>query len=499
MEIEPLALREYFAAVSDADWSQSVPDELDWQPLEGFRMRPHYRRSSRTFAHVSTRAGWRLRLNGHASMASELFQYGATAIGIESAADLPEARLSEILRAFKDKNIPCFFECAGKSNRVLSRLKSAARSLDLQAEELQGAVALHATRPMKDHEKLLNAANGTSYKTIQINLLPWHRAGADAAQELAAATGLLAHTMASLGATSAAPRIYFTMPVGTRYLMAIAKMRALRHLARLVYKAFGVPTGKIVIEGVPSPRHQTTLDEDTHLVRITLQCMAAAIGGCDIITVDGPAARRIPLIMQHEAAMDQAIDPAAGAWYIEEMTDKLARAAWKLFQKIESMGGFFAAESWLGEQIAASANDRMQHIRNGRQTFVGVNRYPDLSQQAQPHMPGSGRLAEPFEALRMNVQSLVDPLAITLLTGPPEATSWIKRVLACAGLTPQAASKKSDLSIAFSLAQAEKIKSRGDVIVVLDQPPESSPEWPVLVTGGDFVTAAELVLDMATR
>lgn len=499
MKSEPLALRDYFASVSDADWSQFVPDELDWHPLEGFRVRPYYRQSSRTFTHVSTRAGWRLRLNGHASMASELLQFGATAIGIESAADLPEAQLSEILRAVKDKNIPCFFECAGKSNRVLSRLKSAARALELQAEELQGAVALDATRPMKDHEKLLNAANGTSYKTIQINLLPWHCAGADAAQELATATGLLAHTMASLGATSAAPRIYFSMPVGTRYLMAIAKVRALRHLACLVYKAFGVPTGKIVVESVPSPRHQTILDEDTHLVRITLQCMAAAIGGSDMITVDGPAARRIPLIMQHEAAMDQAIDPAAGAWYIEELTDKLARAAWMLFQEMEAMGGFFASESWLDEQIAGSSDRRKQQIRNGQQTFVGVNRYPDLSQQVRPHMPGRGRLAKPFEDLRSRVQSLTDPPAITLLTGPPRVTNWIKGVLKCAGLAPQTASEKSDLSIAFSLAQAKRIKTGNDVIVVLDQPAETTPEWPVLVTGGDLVAAAELVLEMATR
>lgn len=499
MKTEPLALHEHFASVNDAEWSQLVPEELDWRPLEGFRVRPYYRQSPRTHSHVTTHAGWRLRLNGPASSAPELIQYGATAIGIESAAELKEVQLRELLRAIEDKNISCFFECAGESIRVLSRLKSAARTLNLQEEELQGAVALDATRPMKDHETLLNAANGTSYKTIQINLLPWHRAGADCAQELAAATGLLAHTMASLGATSAAPRIYFTMPVGTRYLMAIAKMRALRHLARLVYRAFGVPTGKIVIEGVPSPRHQTTLDEDTHLVRITLQCMAAAIGGCDIITVDDPAARRIPLIMQHEAAMDQAIDPAAGAWYIEEMTDKLARAAWKLFQEMEAMGGFFAAESWFDEQIAGSSDKRKQQIRNGQQTFVGVNRYPDLSQQVRPHMPGRGRLAKPFEDLRSRVQSLIDPPAITLLTGPPEATNWIMGVLKCAGLTPQTTSEKSDLSIAFSLAQAKRIEPGNDVIVVLDQPAETTPEWPVLVTGGDLVAAAELVLDLATR
>ena len=499
MESEPLALREYFPSVSDAEWSRLVPDELDWHPMEGFRVRPYYRQSTRTHSHAYTHTGWRLRLNGHATTASQLIQYGATAIGVESAAELTEGQISSLLSAVKDKNIPCFFECAGNSIRVLSRLKSAARSLNMQEDELQGAVALDATRPIEELKALSNASEGTSYKTIQINLLPWHRAGADDAQELAIALSLLSNCLASLEATASAQRIYFTVPAGTRYLMTIAQMRALRHLARMVYEAFGISGGHTHIEGVPSPRRQTTLDEDTHLVRITLQCMAAAIGGCDVIAVKGPHARRIPLIMRHEAAMDHAVDPAAGAWYIEELTDRLARAAWELFQKIESMGGFCAAESWLCDQIAASANDRMQHIRNGRQTFVGVNRYPDLSQQAQPHMPGSGRLAEPFEALRMNVQSLIDPPAITLLTGPPEAISWIKRVLACAGLTPQAASKKSDLSIAFSLAQAEKIKSRGDVIVVLDQPPESSPEWPVLVTGGDLVTAAELVLDMATR
>ena len=498
MAAEPLALRKYFAPTPDAEWQRLVPDSLEWQPLEGISMRPYYSRSDRSYPPAFTRAGWRLRLNGPATQTEELLARGATALGIENADELDIPQLSDLLHRLMSTRTPSFFECRGEAQRVMKRLLAAARNSGFPATELHGAVALEATAAPDNHKALLNDAATTHYRTIRVDLMPWHKAGATCVQELAVALSLLVRCLRTLDAGVAARRLYFSVPVGTRYLMHIARLRALRHLTAQVYEAFGLPQMSACIEGVPSPRHKTSSDPDTHLVRITLQCMAAAIGGCDVITPEGLIAGRIPLILQHETRLTRTADPAAGAWYIETLTEKLARSAWELFQKMEAMGGYDETRGWLRQQVAHSDERRNKQIRSGKQPFIGVNCYPDLSRPVPARTIRDGRVAVPFEGLRRRVQELEDTLAVRLLNGPPNAHTWIKRVLKCAGLTPrEGAMDGSDLVVAFSEGQVADINA--PVILVVEAPVEAPPGWPALVVGGDMVAAAERMLALMTR
>ena len=495
MAAEPLAIGDHFAPVRDEHWESLVPSSLDWHPPEGITMRPFYRQSSYTYAHAQTR--WRLRLNGQASNVPELLKSGATAIGIDDASELNTGQLTTLLGELKGRDVPCFIENRHQPLKVLSKLREASDAANIRCSELHGAVSLDATAAPARHAELLTAAEGSNYRTIKIDLTAWHLAGANCVQEMAAAMSLLTHCIAHLGPKRVSNRIYFVVPVGTRYLMQIARLRALRHLANLVWGAFGISNTSTYICGKPSLRHWTLLDPDTHLVRVTLQCMAAAVGGCNVIEVDGGVAGRIPLIMEHEAAIAHTLDPAAGAWYLEVLTDKLARDAWKMFQEMEAQGGYFSAQDWLDEQIEASADKLSMRVRCGQQPFIGVNRYCDATKPVNTKAHATGRLAAPFEALRRQVNDFQAPPRICLLPGSSNARSWIKLALECAGLTTQDTASDAQVTVAFSIAQAETAAAH--MVLVLDELPEQSLKWPILLSGGDMVDAAEQIIGLINQ
>lgn len=163
--------------------------------------------------------------------------------------------------------------------------------------------------------------------------------------------------------------------------------------------------------------NKSVYDPYTNLLRATTEAMAAAIGGADTLLVephgfDAHLAINVQRILAEEAHLDVVADPAGGAYFIEALTDALAREAWALLQQIEAAGGHQAAvrAGLLDQQLAALRAARMQAVTSRRRTLVGVNDYPDLADHAPaagpfPEPEGEGaltplRLAAPFEALR---------------------------------------------------------------------------------------------------
>jgi methylmalonyl-CoA mutase len=170
-----------------------------------------------------------------------------------------------------------------------------------------------------------------------------------------------------------------------------------------------------------------------NLLRTTVACAGAAFGGAEAITVlpftwalgkPDAFARRIArnthLVLQEESAAARVTDPAHGSWYVETLTDDLAKAAWALFQDIEANGGMAAAleSGFIQDKIARVAEARAGDIAHGRVELTGVSAFPRLGDDGvriEPHPPfepvavngGTSvtplrprRLAEPFERLR---------------------------------------------------------------------------------------------------
>ena len=132
-------------------------------------------------------------------------------------------------------------------------------------------------------------------------------------------------------------------------------------------------------------RNKSVYDRYTNLLRATTEALSAALGGCDRLTVepfgfDAHLALNVQRMLQEEAHLDAVADPAGGSYYIEALTDSLAREAWKLFQQVEAEGGYAKALASGSIDKALAASPR--GAREGRR-------------RAAPHAGGRQQLPQP--------------------------------------------------------------------------------------------------------
>jgi methylmalonyl-CoA mutase len=234
----------------------------------------------------------------------------------------------------------------------------------------------------------------------------FHNSGANAVQELAFA---LAAGVDRLAADAA--EIDFVYAVGSNYFFEIAKLRAARLLWSQATRAFGKPV-PMRLYAKTAIANKSLYDRCTNLLRVTTEALSAVLGGCDTLIVEpfefpDRLATNVQLLLKHEAHLNTEADPAAGSYYIEWLTDQLAREAWKLFQQVESHGGYAKAHEFVGNLIAASREALETAIASRRRTLVGVNNYPDLQETTvspDAAVRFDWRLAEPLERIRMRTE-----------------------------------------------------------------------------------------------
>ncbi|MEM6397753.1 MAG: methylmalonyl-CoA mutase family protein [Bacteroidota bacterium] len=149
--------------------------------------------------------------------------------------------------------------------------------------------------------------------------------------------------------------LQFAVTQGTNYFVEIAKLRALRLLWSNVLEGFGIKDGQTTIAAHTDPEVFEE-DKNQNLLRITSQGMSAVVGGADLVflrppdaspfNLDGTTdfgrrmARNVQQLLRLESGFEELNDPAAGSYFIDQLTDKLAREAWGKFLEIEQNGGF---------------------------------------------------------------------------------------------------------------------------------------------------------------
>jgi methylmalonyl-CoA mutase len=240
-------------------------------------------------------------------------------------------------------------------------------------------------------------------KTILIKGDPYHCAGGNAIQELAfaLASGVeYVREMQERGLSieEIAPRMLFSFSIGSNFFMEIAKLRAGRLLWSKIIDAFGgnEEAQKMTIHARTSFWTKTVYDPYVNMLRGTAEAFAAIIGGVDSLHVSPfdemvrhadefsrRIARNTQIILKNEAHLSKVADPAGGSWYIESLTDSLAKQAWEQFQLIEEKGGMLKAlESiYVQEKIKEIADKRFMNIGRRKDKFVGTNMYPNLSEE----------------------------------------------------------------------------------------------------------------------
>ena len=223
-----------------------------------------------------------------------------------------------------------------------------------------------------------------------------HEAGASIAQELAFAAGAAvayarAGVDAGLSVEAALKGTVVGLSVDQEYFDGLAKIRAMRLIWNSLARAFGVDA-PAVIEARSSRRMLSARDPWPNLLRLTAAGFAGAVGGADVVVLDGftraagrpdafagRQARNTQLVLMEEANLGRVDDPAAGSWYLDARTRELAEAGWAEFQAIEAEGGLVEALKGgvVQGRIARARRTREQALKTGAAQIVGVTKYVD--------------------------------------------------------------------------------------------------------------------------
>ena len=275
----------------------------------------------------------------------------------------------------------------------------------------------------------------------------------------------------------AARQMKFYMGISENYFMEIAKFRAARLLwAQIVkqYEPKDDASCKMTINATTSTYNQTLFDSYVNLLRSQTEAMSAALGGIHSMVVtpfDAPyekatdfserIARNQQLLIKEESHFDRIVDPSAGSYYIEHLTDALAQEGWKLFLKIEDEGGFLEAckKGIIQDDINATNVKRHGDAAKRKEFLLGTNQFPNFTEKSEGKRPAGAacccataasaaeeapfkklqttRLAADFEDLRIHTEETKVPTAFMLTIGNlamrQARAQFSCNFLACAG------------------------------------------------------------------
>jgi methylmalonyl-CoA mutase len=295
--------------------------------------------------------------------------------------------------------------------------KRAMLSIDLGADPLTAALSGRDAPGIDDVVAM--AGRATDYhggvRAVTVDGPAFHNLGANVSWELAAALAAgvdYLRLLSDIGVRKALRQISFTYAATDDQFMTIAKFRAARQLWARVAEVVGEPeAGNATVHAVTSRPMMTQRDPWVNMLRTTLAAFGAGVGGADTVLVEPfdvaipggapgvPAgfsrriARNTQLLLLEESNIGRVLDPAAGSWYVDDLTERLAQQAWENFCQIEANGGFADARDFVAQQIAKVAAHRTDDIDHRRTKITGVNEYPNLDEP--PLQPGTTGAARP--------------------------------------------------------------------------------------------------------
>ncbi|MCH7699697.1 MAG: methylmalonyl-CoA mutase family protein [Chloroflexi bacterium] len=251
------------------------------------------------------------------------------------------------------------------------------------------------------------AANTPKFNPISVSGYHIRDAGSTSAQEIAFAFAnaieyLEACQARGVSVDEVAPRISWIFNTHNNFFEEIAKYRALRRMwARLMKERFGATDPKAWLLRTHVQTGGATLtaqQPENNIVRAALQAMASILGGVqslalscydEALAIPTEDAQRIALrtqqIIAYETGVTDTVDPFAGSYYVESLTNEIEAAAQELLDKVEDMGGAVAAieSGYMQQEIQEAAVRQQQEIEDGRRIVVGVNKFKNEDEAPQ--------------------------------------------------------------------------------------------------------------------
>lgn len=406
----------------------------------------------------------------------------------ELSADYIAALLSGIPA---DKVSLNFKVCACKGVELIGLLTGYFRAQGYDLSQLKGSVEIDPINKMltkgkpltKEQvaQKVVAAVEANKalphYRVLSVHSVSLNNAGAYCAQELGYALAwgneyMQMLTEAGVDAATAGKAIEFKMGIGGNYFMEIAKFRAARMLWATIVRQYEPVCNcgsacqcekvdgkycpcamKMYVSAQTSTFNKTVFDAYVNLLRTQTETMSASLAGVDEITVmpfditykesddfSERIARNQQLLLKEEAHFNKVVDPAAGSYYLENLTANIAEQAWKLFLDIQEKGGMYelVASEELQKTMQHTQTQRLQDVARRKETLLGTNQFPNFTEKTEGKIQTScgchcgcghheeaglmtlpaARAAEEFEALRLATEaSAHQPKAFMLTIG----------------------------------------------------------------------------------
>lgn len=449
-----MALFEEFPPVATADWEAAIQKDLKgadyakrlhWQTDDGITVKPYYRSEHLNGLEYLSQSApgefpytrgvepsndWRIRdeidedgITEANAAAKASVAAGAQEIWFRRVAPQTLGDLNALLNGLDGIAIGFWADTA---NEALVNL------LIESGLRLKGVMKLHPFNDADLAARFLKRSPGPDFRPVAIRRANFLEAGATTIQELGfvLSTGIeYLRAMTDRGVTvdQAANGVAFWMSIGSSYFFQIAKFRAFRLLWARAVEAFGGSreAAKACIYARTADWNQSIYDPYNNVLRGTTEAMSAAIGGVSSLAVapfdetyrnpTAPSrrlARNTQLILKRESWFDRVVDPGAGSYYIETLTNSLASEAWKLMQAVEGMGGYLKARDsgFIPNEVRAARDRKEQALAMRRKAVVGVNNYPNTRERMLEQIEPKdidlvyGRGVETFEDIRLRTE-----------------------------------------------------------------------------------------------
>jgi len=484
-EFPPVSTKEWEELIRKDLKGADYDKKLLWKTTEGFDVRPYYRQEDLTaldwlkelssgyaFDGATKKAAnnWIIRqdfpmtdIEEANSCALEAIKRGVDDVGfcvkeitthkqmsrLLSGIDLTKTGVHFVSSRSYPLSIELFFYELDEQKLKGHKIRGSINFDPISYLLLNGDFYVSQINNFDEAEYLLNSGKKhlPGFRLITVNGHYFQEAGSTLVQELAYSLASGNEYLAGLVTKGfpidiVAPKIQFGMGTGSNYFMEIAKLRAARLLWARIVEQYGPKhsdTLQMFIHSVTIARNKTLYDPYVNILRTTTEGMAAALGNADSISIrpfdssykdpddfSFRMARNQQFIFREEAHLNKTIDPGAGSYYIETLTDSIAQHAWKLFRFIESKGGFIECikTGYIQEEIEKSRKEDEVDISKRKLIRIGTNQYPSLPEtmldkiqiKTQKQDPTANtkykkliisRETEAFEQLRLATESFV--------------------------------------------------------------------------------------------
>ena len=414
--------------------------KLTWKTVEGLRIKPYYRNEDLTYLDPSqslpgefpylrgsknNNNNWKIRQQVYTGdpadtnhMALDLIKKGITSLDfvLSKKYELTQGATEKLLKHIPLPDIELNFsgyDAEGSVEKLVNYLHAAGYEKDACSGSVNfdplGRLCSKGHFSFDSEALSLEMLTGliretrhlSHFRTIAVNARSFGNAGASVAQELAfglaqGAEYLWLLTDHGLSVNDAAGKMGFHFAVSSNYFLEIAKYRTARFLWSKILSAFDTNCKVPMYIHAETARWNLSLyDPTVNILRTTSESMSAVLSGVDALTVlpfditfEKPSAfaeriaRNQQIILKEEAYFDKVMDPAAGSYYIENLTASVAGLCWNLFLEVQQKGGFVASmkEGFIQERIKETARQRDLAIATRTEFSIGTNQYPNFKE-----------------------------------------------------------------------------------------------------------------------